>query len=50
MILALTICLATLTALADVDAVASASVNEFYSDGILEGNELLYLQLRKNGR
>ena len=50
MILALTICLATLPALADVDAVTSASVNDFYSDGILEDDELLYLRLHKNGR
>ena len=40
----MTICLATLPALAEVDAVASAFVNDFYSDRILEGDELLYLR------
>ena len=40
----MTICLATLPALAEVDAVTSASVDSFYSDRILEGDELLYLR------
>ena len=35
------LCLATLPALAEADAVTSASVNDFYSDGILEGDDLM---------
>jgi hypothetical protein len=41
LILALALCLATLPALAEADAVTSASVNDFYSDGILEGDDLM---------
>ena len=41
LILALALCLATLPALAEADAVTSASVNDFYSDGILEGGDLM---------
>ena len=41
LLLALALCLATLPALADVDTVTSASVNDFYSDGILEGDGLM---------
>ena len=40
----LILCLAVMPSLADggaVDAVSSASVNDFYSDGILEGDDLM---------
>ena len=41
MILALALCLAALPALAEADAVTSASVNDFYADGMLSGDELM---------
>ncbi|MBR1821909.1 MAG: hypothetical protein IJ769_09840 [Clostridia bacterium] len=41
LILALALCLAALPALAEADAVTSASVNDFYADGMLEGDDLM---------
>ena len=37
----LALCLALLPALAETDAVTSASVNDFYADGLLEGDDLM---------
>ena len=41
LILALALCLAALPALAEADAVTSASVNDFYADGALTGDDLM---------
>lgn len=41
LIVALALCLAAFPALAEVDTVTSASVNDFYGDGILEGDDLM---------
>jgi len=41
LILALALCLAALPALAEADAVTSASVADFYGDGKLEGDALM---------
>ena len=41
LILVLALCLAALPALAEADAVTSASVADFYGDGILQGDDLM---------
>ena len=41
LILVLALCLAALPALAEADAVTSASVADYYGDGILEGDDLM---------
>ena len=41
LILVLALCLAALPALAETDAVTSASVADFYADGKLEGDDLM---------